>query len=190
MSPRIVPNAHMTTLTSVPADITAGDTLSWQITLGDYPASASWVLHYTLISAANKYTLDGTASGDDHIIAATAAATASYVAGEYSWQAYVTKAAERYTVGTGSITIQPNLAALAGGYDNRSHVKKTLDAIESWLENKNPAVSEYEIAGRRMRYIPIPDLLKLRDRYKMELRAEEAAKSSGIAGKNKLQVRF
>ena len=41
-----------------------------------------------------------------------------------------------------------------------------------------------------MRYIPIPDLLKLRDRYRMELRAEEAAKSSGISGKNKLQVRF
>ncbi len=182
--------ARMTTLTSVPNEITAGDTLSWQITLSDYPASAGWVLHYAIISSLNKYTLDGTASGDDHLISATAAATASYVAGQYSWQAYVTKAAERYTVGSGSIKILPNLAAAVGSYDNRSHVKKTLDAIESWLESKNPAVSEYEIAGRRMRYIPIPDLLKLRDRYKMELRAEEAAKSSGIAGKNKLQVRF
>jgi hypothetical protein len=180
----------MTTLNSVPTQITAGDTIALQISLSDYPASASWVLHYTFINTLNKYTVDGTASGADHLINITAATSAAYVAGKYSWQGYVTKAAERYTIGNGTIDILPNLAAASGGYDNRSHVKKTLDALESWLETKNPAVAEYEIAGRRMKYIPITDLLRLRDRYKMELRSEEAAKNPRLAGKNKLQVRF
>lgn len=180
----------MTTLTSAPKEITAGDTVIWQISLSDYLASAGWVLHYTFINASAKYTIDATASGDDHLVTISALISAAYAAGEYSWQAYVTKALERYTVSNGSIKIAPNLAAMSAGYDTRSHVKKTLDAIEAWLERKNPAVAEYEIAGRRMRYISIPDLLKLRDRYKNEYRGEESAKGSGLTGRNKLQVRF
>jgi hypothetical protein len=180
----------MTTITTTPQQITAGDTLTWQVSLPDYPANDAWVLSYALVNTANKYTINASAVGAEHLINVAATTSATYTAGEYQWQAYVTKAAQRITVGVGSIKILPNLAGAVSGFDTRSHVKKTLDAIESWLESKNPAVSEYEIAGRRMRYIPIAELLKLRSQYKNELRAEEAAKSSGLKGRNKLQVRL
>jgi len=180
----------MTTITTTPQEVTAGDTLTWQVSLSDYLANDAWVLNYALVNTTNKYTITASAAGAEHLINVSAATSATYAAGEYSWQAYVTKAAQRITVGIGSIKILPNLAGSLTGLDTRSHVKKTLDAIENWLENKNPAVSEYEIAGRRMRYIPIAELLKLRSQYKNELRAEEAAKSSGLKGRNKLQVRF
>ena len=180
----------MTTITSTPLEVTAGDTLNWQVSLSDYLATDAWVLSYALVNTTNKYVITASAAGAEHLINVSATTSATYAAGEYQWQAYVTKGALRNTVGDGTIKILPNLAGVAGGFDTRSHVKKTLDAIESWLENKNPAVSEYEIAGRRMRYIPIADLLKLRDKYKNELRTEEAAKSSGLKGKNRLQVRF
>lgn len=180
----------MTTITTTPQEVTAGDTLTWQVSLSDYLANDSWVLNYALVNTTNKYTITASASGAEHLINVSATTSATYAAGEYQWQAYVTKAAQRITVGMGTIKILPNLAGSAGGFDTRSHVKKTLDAIENWLENKNPAVSEYEIAGRRMRYIPIAELLKLRSQYKNELRAEEAAKSSGLKGRNRLQVRF
>jgi hypothetical protein len=180
----------MTTQTTTPLTIQSGDTLSWLINNSDYPASAGWQLHYTFIHPSYKFTIDSAASGNDHAFNQTAVQTASWVAGEYAWQQYATKAAERYTITTGNIKVLPNISAVAVGYDPRSHVKKTLDALEAWLEGKNPAVAEYEIAGRRMKYIPIADLLKLRDRYRMELRAEQAAANPKLAGKNKLQVRF
>lgn len=180
----------MTTITTTPQEVTAGDTLTWQVSLSDYLANDSWVLNYALVNTTNKYTITASAVGAEHLINVSATTSATYAAGEYQWQAYVTKAADRITVGTGTIKILPNLAGAITGFDTRSHVKKTLDAIENWLENKNPAVSEYEIAGRRMRYIPIAELLKLRSQYKNELRAEESAKSSGLKGRNRLQVRF
>lgn len=180
----------MNTITTTPLEVTAGDTLSWQVSLSDYLATDAWVLNYALVNSLNKYAIVATASGAEHALNVAAATSENYVAGEYQWQAYVTKGALRVTVGVGTIKILPNLAGAAGGLDTRSHVKKTLDAIESWLESKNPAVSEYEIAGRRMRYIPIAELLKFRSQYKNELRAEEAAKSSGLKGRNRLQVRF
>lgn len=180
----------MTISTSVPAQFTSGDTVAWQISLSDYPASAGWVLHYVLLNALQKITIDAASSSDDHLVTIPAATSASYSAGEYRWQAYVTKAAELFTVATGSLTVLQGFSDLSAGFDTRSHVKKTLDAIESWLESKNPAVAEYEIAGRRMRYIAIGDLLKLRDRYKQELARENIANGIGLGGRGKLQVRF
>lgn len=180
----------MTTLTTPPLAIQSGDTLAWLISNSTYPADQGWVMHFTFVNAGQKFTIDSTASGKDHAFNILASTTATYVAGEYAWQSYVTKAAERYTVDYGNMKVLPNIAAIVGGYDARTHVKKTLDALELWLEGKNPAVAEYEIAGRRMKYIPITDLLKLRDRYRMEYRAELAANNPKLAGKNKMQVRF
>lgn len=179
----------MTTLTNTPLAIQAGDTLAWLITNADYSASDGWQLHYTLINATNKIQIDGTASGANHAINVIAANTASYVAGDYAWQSYVTKGAERYTVATGNIKVKPNIASLTN-FDSRTHVKKTLDAIESYLENRNVAVQDYEISGRRLRYIPIPDLIKLRDTYRIEYNSEQAANNPSLRGKNKLQVRL
>lgn len=182
--------ARMDIQTTTPKQFTAGDTLNWQVAIEDYPASAGWQLHYVFINASQKITIDAAASGSNHLINIPASTSTTYGPGYYSWQAYVTKSAERYTVADGAVKILVNFSSQSAGFDNRTHVKKTLDAIESWLENKNPAVAEYEIAGRRMRYIAIGDLLKLRDRYKAELKRENVAKGLDIGGRGKLQVRF
>ena len=39
-----------------PARIVAGDTAKWIKTLADYSAADGWVLSYTLVTAANRYT--------------------------------------------------------------------------------------------------------------------------------------
>jgi len=76
--------------------------------------------------------------------------------------------------------------------DDRSHARKTLAAIESWIESRNPGVAEYEIAGRRMKYIPVADLLKLRQSYKTEVAAEEAAEAirNGLGTSRRIQFRL
>ena len=43
---------------SVPISVTAGDTLTWRISLADYLASAGWTLRYRLINSQNKYDID------------------------------------------------------------------------------------------------------------------------------------
>lgn len=160
--------------TAVPTEITAGDTLSWKITLGDYPASAGWVLTYALVNAAGQLTITAAASGDDHLVTVTAATSAAYAPGTYSWQAYVTKTTERYRVGNGMLVVLANLAAQVGGLDLRTPAKVALDKIDAWLKDPGtlPFVSEYEIAGRHMKYA---DVLAMRSRLAADVGREENA---------------
>lgn len=181
-----------TTPTAEPSRITAGDTVTWLKSLSDYPATASWVLSYTLINATSKITITATASGADHLVSVAAATTAGWAAGTYTWVAAVTKAAERYTVGQGSITIGANLAA-ASVLDTRSHATKVLAIIEAYLEAPgNLASASYEIAGRKLQHYGVPELLALRDKYRAEAAREANAAriAAGLSPRNQIAVRF
>jgi hypothetical protein len=178
--------------TTEPAQLRAGDLATWTKSLADYPASAGWVLSYALVKSGTRITFSASASGDDHLVAVPAATTASWAAGTYTWAARVTKTTEIYTVATGTFDILPDIAAAVSGLDARSHAVKTLEALETWLESHDPAVAEYEIAGRRMKYIPVGELLKLRDAYRREVSVENTATrlAAGLPARNKLQVRL
>ena len=156
--------------------LTAGDTLSFTTLLPDYPASAGWSMVYKLIprTAGTVISITSTASGDDHLVQVGSSTTANWAAGNYSWVGYAVKSGERYTLESGTITINAD-PATAATLDTRSHARKTTEALEAWIESRDPAVAKYEIAGRKMEYIPIGDLLKMRQRYKAELAAEENA---------------
>lgn len=73
-----------------------------------------------------------------------------------------------------------------------THAEKMLTAIEAWLEGKDPGVAEYEISGRRMKYIPMAELLKLRNYYRAEARRATAAASyaAGTGDPRRVFVRF
>jgi len=159
------------TLTTPPAAVRAGDSASWLLTLADYPASSGWSVQYDLLNAGGKISFTSTAEGDLHRITRTPAQTATWVSGTYQWQARVSNGTDAYTVAVGSIEILPDLA-VAVGLDTRTHAQKTLAALEAWIENHDPGVAEYEIAGRRMKYIALADLIKLRSQYLIEVRRE------------------
>lgn len=182
----------MATPTTEPTEVTAGDFVTWQISLPDYPASAGWVLSYAFVKTGTQITVTASASGDDHLVAVAAATSAGWTAGTYQWQARVTKTTEVYTVRKGSLTIQPNFAAASSGYDGRSHARKVLDALNAWIENHDPAVQDYQIAGRSMRYIPMGDLLKLRSDYERRVAAEAATQraAAGLPSRSKINVRL
>lgn len=180
----------------IPAKITAGDTITWQRTLADYPASGGWVLKYCLINASGKINITSTAAGDDHLVNVSAASSAGYAAGDYDWQEYVEKAAtsERYTISTGRITISPNIASMPAGYDGRSTVRKTLDLINAAMlaHGNNAWTQEYEIAGRRMKFRSVGEFLQFRSKLQQEVKAEERADrvARGESVGSKLLVRF
>ena len=178
---------------SEPLQVTAGDTLQWTRDLADYPANDGWVLTYELRALGGAYTITAAASGAQHAVTVAAATSTSYAAGTYTIGGYVTKAGQRFEVYRGTLVVLPNLAA-GGAADRRSHVRKVLDAIEAVLEGRATRDQEQVTFsdGRSLRYMPVEDLLKLREKYRSELAREEAAAAiaAGRSPKNRVLVRF
>ena len=164
-----------------PTAVTAGDTVTWTRSLGDYPATASWVLNYRFINALAKIDIVATASGADHLVTVSAATSAAWQAGTYTWQAFVTKAAERFTVGSGSITVKPNLAAQAAGYDARSEARKSYDAIKAaydlYMSNGQGLMQRYTIGGREVWFRDWDDAKAQLDYWGNKVQAELEAES-------------
>lgn len=181
--------------TTEPARVRAGDTVTWRKSLAEYPASAGWTLYYRLINATAKIDITSTASGADHLVS-VAKATDDWVAGDYVLVAWVADGTDRVSLPGGRITVQPDLAAVsAAGYDSRTQAKKMLDAIDAALlslsSGERLAVVEAEVAGRRLKY-NFENLMKLRNLYAAQVRAEEAAEraQAGLAPRNKINVRL
>ena len=176
--------------TSEPTLINAGNTAKWLKSLLEYPASAGWVLSYVLVNAAQRIPFSSTPSADDHLVNVSAATTAAWAPGSYDWRSKATPTAEIYTVGQGRIEIAP---AFGAAVDARSQARRTLEAIEATLEGRaSSATAEYQIAGRALKYIPIPELLMLRDRFRRDVKAQEdaAAVAAGLGARGRIFVRF
>lgn len=173
-----------------PTSLNAGDTAKWLKSLPDYPAGDGWALSYTLVNADQRLTFSASAQGDDFLVQVAAATTTTWPAGDYDWRATVSRSGEVFTVGSGRMTIAP---AFGAAIDARSHARRTLEAIEATLEGRaTSSTAEYEIAGRRLKHIPVPELLTLRDRYRQEVAAEDTAAriQAGLGNPGRIYVRF
>ena len=137
--------------------------------------------------------LTSSASGDNHAVAIAAATSANYAAGLYNWTCRAEKAGEKYTLAQGTLTVNANLAALAGANDLRGHVKKVLDALEATLEGKATLDQQsYSIAGRSISRMTPEELLKWRNQYKAEYAKEQKAEkiARGLDSGALIRVRF
>lgn len=176
-------------LTTEPRTVTAGDTIKWQRTLPDYPASAGWVLKYALRGPS---VIDITAD-DSQLVSVLSSASAVWVAGDYYMQGFVVKGSEQYTVYSGPVTVRPNLAAISGVYDGRSHVKRVLDAIEAVIEKRaSKGDQQITIDGTMLSKMTAEQLMLIRNRYAREYRAELAANGiqNGKKSGNRILTRF
>lgn len=173
--------------------LVVGDTWKWRRQIPNRDPADSWVLTYALVNDANKITLTGSDNSDGtHLISVAAATTADYKGGEYSWQAYVTKGTDRYTVGRGFFVIEDNFTAADTG-DYRSTVKKQLDAVEALLVNKASRDQlSTSIAGRSISRMSPDELLKWRYELRKEWRTELARmrQRSGFRASSKIRQRL
>lgn len=178
--------------TTEPLALRAGDSATWRISLGDYPAGAGWVLSYALLSAsAPKITFAAAADGDDHLVTLAAATTATWAAARYSMMATVSDGTDRTTVRLADIVVLPDLTA-AANYDGRSHARKMLEAIEAALESRATAeqldlieLSIYNRTSKRGQGV----LLEYRSKYRAEVAREDAA-SGNRPGRGRVLLRF
>ncbi len=179
---------------SEPAIITAGDTVKWTKNLTHYKPEDGWTLKYYFVINGAQNVVTATDNGDStHLATISAASSASYAVGIHDWQARAEKAGEKYTVDSGTMRVETNFETQTSGYDNRSHVKKTLDAIEAVIEGSaSKEQQSYAIGGRSLSLAPKADLLMLRDKYRAEyvaeLKAEKIENGEGHSGK--IMVRF
>lgn len=181
------------TPTTEPAYITAGDSYTWQRTLPDYPAG-EWALKYRLINAAGKIDIVAAASDSNHLVTLPPATTAAYTAGIYTWTAWVEKTGYRITVGSGTITIKPDIAVMAT-LDARSDAAVIVDQLMAAYKSYTASsgmVAEYEISGRRMKYRSAAEILEQIEHWKSVLASEKRAEriAAGLGGGNKILVRL
>jgi hypothetical protein len=157
-----------------PSAFHAGDTVKWLESARNYLPADGWALVADLTNGSNHYTITSSDNGDGrHLFTLSAATSATFAVGEYRLGIAATNAAnERFTIAQSTVSVRPNLSSAA---DARSHVKKTLDAIESWIESRNPGVAEYSVAGRSMKYWSVDELLKMQSRYRQLYKQEQDA---------------
>jgi len=180
-------------VTLMPDRFIAGDVLSlgpW--TFGDYPAS-SWNLTWALVVAGSQIQITAQESGDDFLLVVPSAFTAAFPPGSYDWQAYVTDAGgDRTTIGEGSVDVVTDFDQQGAGFDGRSQIKKTLDAINALIEGRaTKDQMGYTIAGRSLARMPIEDLIKFRNIYQRlhdaeQLELENKGKTSSNLVKTRL----
>ena len=174
----------------VPSILQKGDYWAWKRDdlASDYPlASYSLKYKFYLIdgTTASNFTLTATESNDEYIISTSS--TTSQTAGDYRWDAIITRASDsaEVIIGEGFTTILDNAV--------RSHAKIVLDSIEAVIEGRaNMDQSSMSIAGRSLSRMSIDELLTFRDRYKTEwLKEVKMARIKNNQGSgNTVKVRF
>ena len=159
---------------NIPSILTAGDTFSWTDSLADYPAP-TWKLKYSLWrygSAAISIT--ATASGTDHVILIAKTTTAGYATGIWNWSAYVEDATTRKTIGTGTVTINPDLSAATVSSDLRSENEIILAAlIAAQTGRASLAQESVVINGKQVKYLSPDVLAKQIEIYRVKVSIEQ-----------------
>lgn len=165
-----------------PTEITIGETLKWRKTLADYEASDGWELAYYFrgpaSGAGQGLDIGGSplvvADGDSWLVTIPATSsgvdpsTSNLSAGDYYWQAWVTKADEEYKVGEGKAAVKPNLFDLgtAVAYDGRSWVKQTLDAIRAAMAKRATAAQlRRSIGNTSIEFMSMTELIVAETRF-------------------------
>lgn len=183
---------------NVPALIYAGDTVKWnEPATADYSSTTGWSAAFALRHATGNDALnisgvaDG-AGGWDFTI--TAVQSAALHANGHWWQLTVTKAAERFTLGTGELTVRANIPASGNTFDGRSQAELDLAAVQAAMRAiiSGGAVAEYSIGNRSLKKMSMPDLVALESKLKADVTREKrrARLAAGLDSGRAVFVRF
>lgn len=164
-----------------PTSFRAGDSVTWTVSLPDYPASVGWVLKYRLLSAASAAVdITATADGDSFLVALSPDDTESWTPGNATLVALVEKGDQRITLSASPVTILANLGAVTN-FDGRSRNEKALDdaeaALAKYLASGKMHVAEYEIDGRHMIFRDVQEIKDLIALFRVAVNKEHTLQS-------------
>jgi hypothetical protein len=151
-----------------PLSVIAGDSLAWNRSFEEYPASAGWTLTYALNSASQRYIVadaDVVADSDGFSVNIPSAETKLWVPGEYLWLAVLQNAGTgaRITGASGRVTVQPDVLDASAPIDTRSREEVALENVRALLAGRaSDGVLEYKIGDRELRRYSMNELMKLK----------------------------
>ncbi|MBL1293077.1 MAG: hypothetical protein COB61_004310 [Thiotrichales bacterium] len=175
-----------------PDTLSVGDRWAWQRPdIAAIYLAADYALSYVAWRTEGTEKIE--ISATDFIVAVDIATTTGYVAGDYAWTAYITQLSDnqRITVDKGVMLVKANAAT--ANVDNRTHVIKTLAAIEAVIEKRATKDQEsYTLNGRSLARTSIGALLMLRAKYRQEAASQKKTvqQEKGLGGSNKVLLRF
>lgn len=178
-------------------EIVVGDTLDFETTVNNYPATDGWTLNFRLVplvaGAAITFSAGTASNGTDYRTQVAPATSAAWVSGIYAWNSYVTKSGARYSVESGQVILLPDPAIATAPFDNRSHARKCLDLIESLLQSRYAADTSRFTVGDRERFKEeIAVLETQRVQYSAKVRKEDndEAIANGGTGNGRILCRL
>jgi hypothetical protein len=178
-----------------PTVITQGERIEWTKTFCDYPATL-YSLEYRFRGTGPGFNVTATVDGSDFLAAVTKENSAACSLGRYDWQSWLTEIATRITHFSPDPVEQDVQRGFAtgstGNVELRSDAKMALDAINAAiLGQATNNQMEYEITtpagSRKIRRVPLADLLAARKEYAAIVARENAAervKNGGQFGRS------
>jgi hypothetical protein len=161
-----------------PVHVFSGTTWQWTVDVPEYSAANGWSLKYICTNAdgAFDFSDDGTATSTVFSVNLDAATTAAFTAGSYIWQLFATDGTDTVFVSSGPLEVVADITDGSTAHDARSHVKKTLDALEAVIEDKaSKDQLSHSIAGRSLTRFSPEELIKWRAKYAAYYREELVA---------------
>ncbi len=174
-------------IVELPRRITIGDTITWDETLSDFPASASWVVSYNFTGADGQFSSAHAAVGDLHRITID---TDDLDEGHYEYTKKVTDTSETFTLESGILDVDPDLSADTTAVDRRSYAAIALENIEAMLKGKaTKDQTSYSLNGRALSRYSIDELTEWRAQLRVEVRGERQKARRKSGGKSHANVR-
>lgn len=164
--------------------ITAGTTLNQTTTVAGYPPSDGWTLKMRLVprnAAHSVQEITAGTDGDLYLVQASAATTANWSAGSYSWHTWVEKGAEKYPVADGQMVVKDNPITMAAGADTRSQARKALDqardAFAAWM----PTRRRFKIGDREQEFNTAAEILAVIRYWELQVDREQSSADPVVA---------
>lgn len=176
-------------------EIIVGDTLDFETTVTDYPATAGWTLKHRLVprTAGTAITMTAATASDgiSYRTQIAPAVTAAYVAGEYAWNSWVEKTGARQSVESGQVTLLPDPAVTVAPMDNRSFARQMVENLETALLARKTAL-KFTIGDRAFEYDSREEMRLDYQFYRAEVRKEDndARIANGQSGNGRVLVRL
>jgi hypothetical protein len=171
--------------TAIPAQLTAGDSWTWERSHADYPADEGWVLSYGIVGdgIVDWQPSWATAEGSVHVVTIPMATTALLKeGGSYRFVEMVTKASERVTLTNEVRIVDADPIQFAAG-DGVSWARRMVRTIEAFLEGHLEDGLQYQMIGtRQLGHIPLPELRAFLAQLRDEVQSERAGRA-GILGR-------
>ena len=166
----------LTTPTTEPTSLVAGETWKWDKTLRDFP-SPEFTLTYNFIQqSANPaiFTIVATDDAGTHAINVTATVSSAFIPGDYSYQGFATKGADKFLAVTGEMEVEQNFDGSTT--DPRSDACKKFDALTAAMAGSASNMQlSYSIDGMSVVDINTTDKIALIEYYRKICESEAQA---------------